>query len=171
MDVHSLVNKFLELSEAEVDRGPQHPTEPDPELEAPVNDFLDQYPFLRQDAGYVEFLKAYSGAYVIWPDDQLLIDIFGFSEVSSPIEVEEYPVVDNEGYLTFCSVAYRVKPGGGVENIQTLGFAFDATSERKPGVYRQLVGREPGSPTVTDWYCETFLELFRDLIDKRGRLA
>jgi hypothetical protein len=171
MDVHSLVKDFLELPDAEVGRGPQHPTNPVPELEAPINEFLEKYPFLCKDARYVEFLKCYSGAYLLWPDDQLMIDVFGFSDVSSPIEAEEYPVVDNEGYLTFCSVLYRVKPGGGVENIQTLGFAFDATSQRKPGVYRQLVGRQPGSPTVTEWYCETFLELFHELIDKRGRLG
>ena len=171
MDVHALVERFLRLPDATVGQGPRHPTEPVPELEAPINDFLEEYPFLCKDTGYVEFLKAYSGAYVLWPGDELVIDIFGFSEVSSPVISEEYPVIDNEGYLTFCSVLYRVKPGGGVENIQTLGFAFDATSQRRPGVYRQLVGRESGSPTKTEWYCETFLELFHELIDKQGRLA
>jgi hypothetical protein len=171
MDVHSLVDKFLELADAEVGQGPKHPTNPIPELEAPTDEFFEKYPFVCKDTGYVEFLNSYSGAYVIWPDDQLMIDIFGFSEVSSPIITDEYPVIDDKGYLTFCSVLFRVKPGGGVENIQTLGFAFDATSQRKSGVYRQLVGREPGSPTKTDWYCATFLELFSELIDKRGRLA
>jgi hypothetical protein len=170
MDMHSLVKEFSEWRNAEVGQGPEHPTHPNPELKAAVDGFLEEYPFLYNDAGYVEFLKSYAGAHVNWPDDELVVDIFGFTEVSTEFTEGEDPIIDKEGYLTFCLEFFRVQPGSEIESIQILTFAFDATLQRRPGIYRQVVGKRPGDPVTTAWYCDTFLEFLRDLIDKQGRL-
>ena len=170
MDLHCLVQRFSELDRARVGRGPRHLTQGNRSLEGALESFLKRYPFLKKDTGYVQFLECYAGAYLVWPEDELVIDIYGFSGVSTLIVGEDGPIIDEDGYLTFSSVLFRIREGPGLENIQTLGFAFDATQQRKPGIYRQVVGREEGSPIVTDWYGETFLEWFKDVMDKKGRL-
>ena len=122
------------------------------------------YPFLRQDEGYVCFLEMYAGG-VFWRDqDALSLGLFGFdSELSTHLVKGPGDTVEH-GYLTFCDMVIppRADPFG--KDAIGLGFGFDATGERRWGVYRLLgEGR-------ADYYCETFLQWLRLFVEREGRL-
>jgi hypothetical protein len=63
-NINNLVSQFLSLGHAEVGHGPSHPTHPNPALAPLISSFLEQYPLLRKDRGYVEFLDIYAGAHI-----------------------------------------------------------------------------------------------------------
>src|SRR5260221_13257818 len=106
MDIQTLINQFVNLGHAQVGRGPKYPAEPATHLLPEIDSFLDSYSFLKQDKGYVDFLEFYAGASVFWPNGELIIDIFGFTKVSSHLLNLEGPVVDEDGYLMFANTIY-----------------------------------------------------------------
>lgn len=166
MNIHSLMTRFTELGFASVGRGPKHPQSPRPELHEEIDNFLSQHPYLRKDNGYIDFLECYAGAMVDWPNGELVIDIFGFSEdVSLHLTQDEGSVIDDEGFYAFCSSVVRVdKDQESKHEYLGLGYAFDSTGTRKWGVYR-CIEDEP-----CQWYCASFREWLKELIDKKGRL-
>jgi hypothetical protein len=133
-----------------------------------IEAFLNEYPFLRQDQGYVDFLESYAGAWVAWPNNDLVIDLFGFTQVSTHIVKEDGYIVDPTGFLTICDGMVRLREGGFREGVIGQGFAFDATGERKWGIYRYVM--IDGIEAAMDWYCETFLQALSALIETKGRL-
>jgi hypothetical protein len=165
MDIHSLIGKMASLDGADIGRGPRHPTDPDPELAAIVEKFFAEYPFLRKDQGYVDFIECYAGAFINSQENDLVIDIFGLSKVSTNLLYGEDDIIDEDGFLGICGIAIGIDRGPGLDKeIIGGGFSFDATQSRRPGIYRHLI------VAPTEWYCEIFLELLDTLIEKRGRL-
>jgi hypothetical protein len=160
------MEKFLSLEGAKVGRGPRHPVSPHPSLDNEITAFLDQYPFLKRDQGYLDFLECYAGAWIM--SDNLVIDIFGFTDVSSHILELEGPVVDTDGYLTICDGEFRAKSLTEKDVTEQLGCGFDATGTRKWGLYRNR-GYRSGELGIY-WYCETFLEWLEALVDAKGKL-
>lgn len=169
LNIHSLMKEFSKLEGAEIGRGPKHPSSPDPNLAQETEAFLNEYPFLRQDQGYVDFLESYAGAWVMWPNNELIIDLFGFTEVSRNIaNPDNVCVVDENGFLIVYDGMVRLVDGGFREGVIGQGFAFDATGERKWGIYRYVF--VSGVEVARYWYCETFLQALAALIETRGKL-
>jgi hypothetical protein len=165
MDIHSLIGKMASLDGAVIGRGPRHPTNPDPDLAPVVEKLFVEYPFLRKDQGYVDFIECYAGAFINSQEDDLVIDIFGLSNVSTNLLYGEGDIIDEDGFLTICDIAIGIDRGPGLDKeIIGIGFSFDATQSRQPGIYRYLIN------APVDWYCKTFLELLDAIIEKRGRL-
>lgn len=105
----------------------------------------------------------------MWPNNDLVIDLFGFTEVSRNIaKPDDGSVVDDNGFLIICDGVVRLHEGGFREGVIGQGFAFDASGKRKWGVYRYVSIDD----TVSDmyWYCDTFLQALGALIDTKGKL-
>jgi hypothetical protein len=165
-ELNELMRRFAEEFEgAVVGQGPKHPDSPRPELQSEIDQFLNEYPFLREDAGYVAFLETYAGATVDSPEGVIVV-IFGFLlDVGLHITEDEGPLIDDEGFLTFATVQVRTAEGKeGFHEYTDMAFGFDATGERPPGIYRKI----DFNPTA--WYCQDFLTWLRLLVENRGRL-
>jgi hypothetical protein len=140
----------------------------DAKLQDDVTALLDAYPFLGRDEGWVAFLRRYGGALLV-REDGLLLSLFGFSEdigmhiVKGPGD----PIYD--GIFVFCDgsvprvIHGRVDAETAAESV-AVGFGFDATGERSPGVYRLIDGRNP------TWYCATFCDWLRKVVAQDGQL-
>ena len=133
-----------------------------------LEEFLATYPFLRGDQGYIEFLETYAGAWVMQPNNDLVVNIYGFNDVSTHLVEGEGPVVDNDGFLLFAECIVRIAPGDFTEGIMDQSFAFDATRSRKWGIYRSSAIGE--NETDMAWYCDTFDEWLWALLEYKGRL-
>lgn len=169
MDIHKLMRGFANLRDANIGHGPKHPTQPNLALKQEIEAFLDQYPVLRQDQGYVEFLECYAGAWLDWqPSEDLVIGLLGFDmDVTANIaNPDEGHPVDENGYLMFCDGIVRIHEGVGRTGVIGQTFAFDATDKRKAGVYRSTSDRNG----ITDyyWYCGSFLEWLTILLATKG---
>lgn len=157
-----LMTALGKLGDLETVCSPGHPA--GARLVREVEDFLNQYVFLRNDAGYVAFLQRYAGAGFKSHDDMLSLDLFGFSEdVTLHILRGEGDVIEN-GLLTFADLLIPLEPGRGVfVNTKGCGFGFPATPQRQWGVYQISEGRSCR-------YCDSFLEWLAQFVDKKGRL-
>lgn len=171
MNIHTLMQKFSELGHALVGEGAAHPISPQPELFHEVVSFLAEYPFLKKEPTYQVFLACYGGASVAWPDNSLVIDIFGFLEEVSTHLQDEFldQVVDEDGFFMFCSTVVRGGKYEGFDDNIGIEYAFDATGKRPRGVYRFVSGKDYESEAY-QWYCGTFSEWLSELIDQKGRL-
>lgn len=174
LDIHTLMRRFSALPNARIGYGPRHPTQPNAALKKEIAIFLDQYSFLRQDQGYIDFLECYSGAssYLNSVTRHIVIDIFGFiRDLSTHLtqDTDLGPIVDDEGYFDFAGGMVAIKePTGSPRVAILLGAAFDATGDRKWGIYRSK--SETPDHTGIYWYCETFLEWLNLVIETEGEL-
>src|SRR5437763_76796 len=66
-------------AEAAIGRGPEHPFQPDADLADQTRHWLELHPFLWRDAGYVAFLRRYSGAFAAAPEGWYWATIPGFA--------------------------------------------------------------------------------------------
>ena len=163
-ELDELLGDLRRIGELRLGRGPRHPTDPAPELAADVAQLLAEYPFLRRDPGYVAFLERYAGA-VLWrAQDLLSLGLFGFYPDLSIHLVEGPGEIIEHGFFTFCDTVVPRTPEAPFDPIG-VGFGFDATNERRWGVYRLWGGGK------ADWYCETFLALLERYITCDGRLV
>jgi hypothetical protein len=165
-ELEQLMFRFAaDLDGAVIGRGPRHPVRPRGHVEAEIDRFLAEYPVLRRDAGYVEFLETYAGATADSPDG-LIVVIFGFDpDVGLHMTQDEGPLVDDDGFLAFATVQVRIVEGPtGVHEYLDMGFSYDVTGARPPGVYRSL-GMEPSA-----WFCEDFQHWLRLVVERHGRL-
>ncbi len=169
-DIDVLMKRFADLGNGEIGRGPRHPIAPNAALAPLVEAFLKDYPELRQDKGYVDFLEKYGGASILWPHGDLLVDIFGFSGTSTNLLEFYGQIVDKQGYLWFCSEVIRVRPGYDTRlTTRGLQFAFDHTHQRRWGIYRGI-DNEDSTQRNFEWYCDTFLDWLNLLIEYKGNL-
>ena len=169
MGIHSLVKKLAEIEGAEVGRGPKHPTAPNLDLSPEIDSFLAEYDFISQDKGYVQFLESYAGAYVWQPANDLTIDFFGFAGISTHIVNEDGPIVDEQGFLVYCDGTVWIDSADPGEKAIGQSFAFDATGNRRWGIYRRFTRR--GEEINFYWYCKTFEQLLEHLIKTKGQVS
>lgn len=162
--LHELMAAFAQLPTARVGQGYEHPTAPNLDLQAETDAFLDAHPFLNAFPNYVQFLKCYAGAAFHAPDGSIFIDIFGFIDtVTLTVTDEESPIIDAEGYYTFCTGLVTTKSG--LETKEDyFAFGFDATGNRKQGIY-EYVTRKDGESyyflcnrSFLSWLEEAFVE-------------
>ena len=158
MNIHTLMTQFAQFEHAKIGRGPKHPTEPNVSLHTEVNTFLESYPFLRNDTGYIDFLECYAGASIFNQNSPFTVDILGFAgnSISTHMFEMEESVIDEEGFLMFGYLMLDDKSLG----QHQISFGFDATHHRLPGVY-QYVSQVDAQ---WDWYCATFLEWLDKLL-------
>lgn len=164
MDLHVLMREFSQMGDSLIGRGPKHPKFPKPELQTEINDFLEKNLFLKKDQGYIEFLEVYSGATVCLPsqeDCNSSVGIYGFClDVSFSIARPDYDLLSEDGYFNFADAIMCDD-----QNIDNdyVDYVFDATGQRSQGVYMRR-----GDDCT--WYCNTFLEWLKDIVNDKGDL-
>ena len=166
MGIAEVVARFVEIPGAVVGRGPAHSDSPDYGVGAEVGTFLDSYPALRRDRGYVEFLELYSGARIEPGDGSIAANILGFGDVSINMTELDAPVVE-DGFIVFAICVYHDHRDGQLDSYE-YDFAFDVSGDRKPGVYRCFAAAQALEEPMT-WYVENFTEWLTGLVEKGGR--
>ena len=141
----------------------------DDDLQEEVDELLEEYPFLERDEPYVAYLRGYGGAIVV-RRDALVLSLYGFSDDIGMhiVEGPGDPVEDGCFMICDLSVPLRVRARTDVkQTVETVavGFGFEATGDRRPGIYRFVDGGEG------EWFCETFLdEAWRPVGHRRASL-
>lgn len=164
MDLHSLMHTFAQIDGAQVGYGPLHPIYPQKELANDIDLFLDTYAFLQHDQGYTRFLETYAGASIFKKNSVWMVDILGFasSTICSSITDMEGNIIDEYGFLLYSYITIDTRPIGS----RQVSFAFDATQQRQPGIYRVFAN----DPAAWHWYCPSFLVWLERLIQYQGHL-
>lgn len=159
--LHSLVDHLRMSGELYTDFGPKNPVAANQALQSDLERVLLTYPFLKDDAGYIEFLECYAGLSYTQKKYLLSVDLFGISpEISTHLLDAPGEPISPDGILTFCSISL-------VENLnqprpdetQGIGFGFESTGKRQSGVYYCL---DSGPYT---YYCSSFLDWMRSFVD------
>lgn len=165
--IDDVMSRFSAIPGSSVGRGPRHPTNPDPDVGLRIARFLEAYPLLRRDAGYVEFLEKYAGASIENDDFSQIVDILGFTDASTDIEEMDGPVVDSDGFLMVAEAVYHLREGG--RNTGTLqhAFAYDVTGDRAEGLYHSLVSTERLEPAFV-YALDSFEALLDDVVVREG---
>lgn len=160
--IDHLVDRLSRLSGATIGRGPDHPREPDPSIADRVTNFLDRYPALGRDTGYVTFMWKYAGASVYPPDESMFASILGFADGETNIEDDlEGPVIDDDGFLFFADWGYHTDLDGRLDS-HGHSFLFDVSDSRRPGIHRYSWSSEV---TERTWYAEDFGTWLGDFAD------
>lgn len=153
-NIHCLIERLKTMGELYTDFDPKHPVAANVTLQFILEEVYDQYPFLKKDADYTDFLECYGGLSYSQQKDLLSLDLFGISdEVSTHLLYGPGEAITSDGVFTFCSIALvRDLENPRPDMMQGLGFGFETTGERKWGVYR-CFDSEP-----YHYYCNNFLE-------------
>jgi len=167
--IDDAIARFSSIVGSSVGHGPRHPTEPDPGADQRIESFLETYPALRRDAGYIEFLEKYAGASIENDDLSQIVDILGFSDASTDIEELDGPIVDSEGFLMIAEAVYHMRNGKRTTGTLQHAFAFDVTGDRAEGVYHSLVSAQHLAPAFTLAF-ESFEAWLTDLVGREGWL-
>jgi hypothetical protein len=176
MNLDDLMSKFKALGkDSWVGRGPQHPTDPNLNLAALTQQWLDVHPFLFKDPEYVLFLQCYSGAEIDQAGNGFGIAIAGFSGFGGNLHElgpgkfdASRPCLTEDGFYPFATCC-GTKVLGDFKTFVAIEFSFDATGNRQWGVYRSM-SRRHGAETKEHMYCGTFLEWLERAIELRGRV-
>lgn len=163
------MDRFCRIPGATAGRGPQHPSDPDPTSAPQLAKFLEMYPTLRSDQGYVAFLERYCGASIDGGDDRPLVDVLGFSDASTGLLEMDGPVVDDDNFLLFAQYVHHRIEDGKLIDTEEQDFAFDTTGARRPGVYRLFSSRR-ASDEHFEWHTEDFLSWLDRLARQDGIL-
>jgi hypothetical protein len=182
MELADLIAQLAALGPTQTGFGPKHPTAPQPQLQREIDAFFEQYPLLRRDQSYIDFLETYAAANVERPDESLSIYIYGFdSEMTTlylPQPVES--VIEQDGTFRFAEIALHLEPKRG--NHIGIGFTYDLTGTRPAGVYRFTRFPEAEfdpsyfpqgvkfQSSENSWYCGTFKEWLELVIQHTGVL-
>ncbi|SFY43711.1 hypothetical protein SAMN02787144_103855 [Streptomyces atratus] len=124
---------------------------------------------MRQDRGYIEFLERFSGVTISDPEKDIGIDIMGFDPCVVNLVETEGPVVDSNGYLLIAMCSYGEVSDGRLVTWE-YDFAFDATGNRREGIYR-LVALGGENLGEFEWYVGNFEEWLAELVERSGYYA
>jgi hypothetical protein len=167
MGIDELVRLLESIPGARVGRGPRHPKDPDQAIGDQIEWFFDAYPALRNDSGYVDFMEKYSGVLIENPDETQIVDVLGFSDVSTGMLEMDGDVVDEDGFLLYAQCVFHGITEGRLVDMYEYDFAFDISGERPPGVYRcSSTMRSQGEPYV--WYADGFCSWLAELARNGG---
>jgi hypothetical protein len=187
VEIDLLIQRLQEVApHACIGRGPEHPTHPDLTLANRLATWLEVHPFLNQDAGYVDFLRRYSGVDVLreYTAENVAkgldwdLKIPGFAPGPGPLgwqdcldytgghggRLDPTALHGNEsGFYHFATICFRASgEGNEPSDWAQEEFGFDASAQRRAGVYRIL--------DTPEWFCESFSEWLVRVIDGRGRI-
>lgn len=166
MTIEESVARLEGLAGAVVGFGPKHPVRPNPSIDGRIRSFLSEYPELRRDSCYIEFLEKYAGARLENEDYSQIVNIFGFADVSiDMMETDDAPLV-TDGYLPFAQCVYHMDTEVQVDTYEYY-FALDVTGAREPGVYRMYSDMHSGESPFS-WYCSDFCTWLAEFVEKDG---
>ncbi len=170
MDLSELIKRFIALGYADVGYGPKHPRLSKPALQTEIDEFFQKNPILKTDQGYVDFLETYSAAQICWPDESLIVVIYGFSPDIMLVSQPDEPLIDKNNFFRFAEVI--VKTGNTKKDFVGLSYAFDITGNRPYGIYQQTLPYGADFKSVFyEWYCPSFNQWFKNLVETKGRFA
>ncbi len=170
MSIHDIMGKVMKWNNTLVGAGYKHPEYPNHHLEDDTRLFFKKYPELQMDKEYVEFIEYYSGLLTIYPNQELIITIYGlWSDYVTNILYPDEPLVDEDRFFNFASIVIDSTEQDG--RVKEIGFAFDLHSDQSLPIYRQEVTGTQSrlSPQYT-LYCDCFLDWLTQLHDSAGRL-
>jgi hypothetical protein len=178
MQIDQLMDRFTGIPGARVGHGPRHPRHPDPSIAGQVDEFLDAYPALRADPGYVEFLERYGGASIENEKTGQIVDILGFTDASTDMIEMDGPIVDDNGFLVFAQCVYHLIEDGKLRDTQEHDFAFDTTGRRDPRVYHLYSAMSrltsapeaPRSQSPFEMSCDGFVDWLAMIVNRNGML-
>lgn len=178
MTIHELAKKLGCMSGVAIGRGPVHPTDPYLRYADQIDEYFASRPYLT-DAGYIQFLRSYAGAWGETPEWELWIHGFYFT---CPFLEKNYghrvynihPITEKgfvpSGDIPFAEITFRDRP----PHLIAESYFFNKNTNGEPGIYVQRVFMEPdtSSYTGTDYILTytTFVELLQTFIDKKGRM-
>lgn len=168
MEIDSLMADLARIPGARIGRGPRHPSQPDATAGEKLREFLAEYPAVRTDPGYVEFLECYGGAYLENEDVSQIVDILGFTDASTQMYEMDGPIVDEDGFLLFAQCVYHIEVDGRLVDTQEYDFAFDVTGGRESGVYGLFSARAVRDNRF-EWHSDDFLSWLAQLVRTGGR--
>jgi hypothetical protein len=167
MNIDETISRLEHIPDARTGRGPRHPEAPDLSIEDQLVQFLGSYSILRRDSGYIEFLEKYAGAMIKNLDETQIVDVLGFSDASTGMLEMDGPLVDEDGFILFAQCVFHIIVEGRLVDMYEYDFAFDASGERRPGVYRcSSTLRSQGESYV--WYADGFCSWLVELVDNGG---
>jgi hypothetical protein len=139
-------------------------------LQKEIDEFLQKNQILRNDQGYVDFLETYSAASVDWPNEMLIIQIYGFSpEITIEVAHPDEALVDKDGFFRFAEII--LKTGDTKKDFVGLSYAYDTTGKRPYGVYQSTLPYGADFRTIPyKSYGNSFLAWLKDVIEKKGKL-
>jgi hypothetical protein len=166
MTIRELMPRFLALGEAHAGRGPDHPDRPDPALRDRTDAFLAEHPALLNDPSYIEFLRLYSGATLVYPseaEEDWVVFLPGLIEGDPdlvPFSTEGYGV-GPDGFLMVAQMFYQPAARGELE------FGYYMAAGQRPGLHR-IAWR--GERQSRGWYAESFAAWLQHFLELREAL-
>lgn len=126
------------LPNAEIICGPEHPRKPRKELANVLSDIISRNPFLGNDRYYIQFLKVVGGLCIDTnrsiEDPEyyfaILYELDGVFCDESTAEITE------DGFFVIGEFCFNKPSNSGSIQEMTNVYAFDATGNRKSGIYR-----------------------------------
>jgi hypothetical protein len=162
-DIDNLMARFAALPGAELGAGPE-----DEEASARMEGFLATVPGLVADDDYMHFLRTWSGAYVQDEQADHIIDLFGFSGVSSDMSEMLEPVQPGQERVVVAQCIYHHTDRQGQPRVAEYSFAL-ATDPADLTVYAHLVTAERLSSPWRRW-AAGFGAWLAGLVDRGGWL-
>jgi hypothetical protein len=167
--IDELVAAFADLPGTAVGRGPRHPTVAAPSGAEDLTWFFDeQYPGLKADPGYVEFMWKYAGLSRLDEDRHHLFYLYGFGPATADIihDLDE-DLADEDRMFTFaeCTVDGDI-PERPLDSY-SVDFGFDLTGSRRPGVYwYESTMQVPRTAWV--WHTDDFTSFLAEAVANGG---
>lgn len=171
MDLHEVMKAVQTLGYTRIGKGPKHP-EGDPQVQAEIDEFLALHPQVKRDQSFVDFFEYYSAIAIAWPNEALDLIVYGFSpDITLEIAHPDERLDDENGFFRFAEIIVKPEPYG-KESIGST-YAFDTTGQRRSGIYQstKASGIHRRWPPEYEWYCETFIEWLRRVVEDQSRFT
>ncbi len=118
-------------------------------MNAEIERFIAEYPFLEQYQDYTHFLRSFGGASAggalmdgpgICEEDYFYVSIYGLGDANPRfLDRAEFDVVDRRGFFGFAEVHYRYKPDregqSALDGVLAAEFCLSVPDGREEGVY------------------------------------
>jgi hypothetical protein len=155
--------RFGRLPGAEVGDGPE-----DADAARRLDDWLQTVPGVNADDDYAYFLHAYSGAYLQDESADQIVDLFGFSGVSSVIDDMIEPVEPGQTHVAVAQCIYhQTDDKGGPQGAEyTFGLSTDPADRT---VYAHLVTMDRLDSPWRPW-APSFVAWLADVVERGGWL-
>lgn len=170
MNLEELVKKLSRIEYVEIGKGYKHSTSPNLALRDDCNKFFAEYPTLREDKDYVEFMEVYAGAIIDHPNEVIMVDIYGLlSDLTVNVLYPDESLIEKKKFFRFGEVAYVPIDSKRKDGL-SASFAFDLT-DASSGIYKRREIYQTDYKTVPyEWYCASFIEWFEKLVMTSGKL-
>jgi hypothetical protein len=160
--LYGLIDQIKEIGECDISSLDAQNRITRAKREKVLNSIIEDYPLLRFETGYIEFIKEFGAITLIGKENSLTSAIYGIGSSSRYFHLKdsEGDIVDEEGFMTIMDISYTVMEDG--EKVyQDTAFGIDTTGAREKGIYRYSGAED------YKWFCNDFLELLGIVVTKR----